>query len=105
MIRRPPRSTLFPYTTLFRSGGIRDLPRNRCIRRLCARWRREGRRTCKHQRDNTDHQKQFHDSSPGTLYQPICRNEEDVLSESKNNWVGMLEDWRKGGYEVVVQGA
>jgi len=23
MIRRPPRSTLFPYTTLFRSGDIR----------------------------------------------------------------------------------
>src|SRR5258708_27045183 len=23
MIRRPPRSTLFPYTTLFRSGRIR----------------------------------------------------------------------------------
>src|SRR2546423_6276773 len=31
MIRRPPRSTLFPYTTLFRSihvlRSIRDLPR------------------------------------------------------------------------------
>src|SRR5687767_15763004 len=34
MIRRPPRSTLFPYTTLFRSGrrdrlrpDVRDLPR------------------------------------------------------------------------------
>src|SRR2546430_8833916 len=32
MIRRPPRSTLFPYTTLFRSGrgqdqAARDLPR------------------------------------------------------------------------------
>src|SRR3712207_8114264 len=27
MIRRPPRSTLFPYTTLFRSAGLRrDLP-------------------------------------------------------------------------------
>ena len=27
MIRRPPRSTLFPYTTLFRSGdGINDAP-------------------------------------------------------------------------------
>src|SRR3712207_8044232 len=25
MIRRPPRSTLFPYTTLFRSGGHRRL--------------------------------------------------------------------------------
>src|SRR2546430_5497148 len=24
MIRRPPRSTLFPYTTLFRSGQIRE---------------------------------------------------------------------------------
>src|SRR2546430_12233122 len=24
MIRRPPRSTLFPYTTLFRSGGSRE---------------------------------------------------------------------------------
>src|SRR5947208_7023082 len=32
MIRRPPRSTLFPYTTLFRSWS-------RCWRRLC-RWLR-----------------------------------------------------------------
>src|SRR5690349_23830610 len=35
MIRRPPRSTLFPYTTLFRSGArvpaalLRELPRAR----------------------------------------------------------------------------
>src|SRR3712207_7935117 len=27
MIRRPPRSTLFPYTTLFRSGGMIELLR------------------------------------------------------------------------------
>src|SRR5260221_3457891 len=26
MIRRPPRSTLFPYTTLFRSIGDEDIP-------------------------------------------------------------------------------
>src|SRR3712207_7092803 len=26
MIRRPPRSTLFPYTTLFRSNPLRALP-------------------------------------------------------------------------------
>src|SRR2546422_3367380 len=26
MIRRPPRSTLFPYTTLFRSPGVRVAP-------------------------------------------------------------------------------
>src|SRR2546422_3613861 len=29
MIRRPPRSTLFPYTTLFRSGRRHRLPRQR----------------------------------------------------------------------------
>src|SRR2546430_4583677 len=29
MIRRPPRSTLFPYTTLFRSGGSRPCPGRR----------------------------------------------------------------------------
>src|SRR5690349_22822790 len=28
MLRRPPRSTLFPYTTLFRSRGARALPRS-----------------------------------------------------------------------------
>src|SRR5882724_3856889 len=37
MIRRPPRSTLFPYTTLFRSGA--DSPRNR-RRGHCRQWRR-----------------------------------------------------------------
>src|SRR5256886_5753905 len=29
MIRQPPRSTLFPYTTLFRSHGREDHPRER----------------------------------------------------------------------------
>src|SRR5258707_5001095 len=28
MIRRPPRSTLFPYTTLFRSTAVSDQPGN-----------------------------------------------------------------------------
>src|SRR5256884_3574409 len=30
MIRRPPRSTLFPYTTLFRSRDAPRAPRDRC---------------------------------------------------------------------------
>src|SRR5438477_3528259 len=29
MLRRPPRSTLFPYTTLFRSGSAASSPRAR----------------------------------------------------------------------------
>src|SRR2546422_7264903 len=32
MIRRPPRSTLFPYTTLFRSGAYKDYPAERAFR-------------------------------------------------------------------------
>src|SRR2546430_11050161 len=39
MIRRPPRSTLFPYTTLFRSAPCRRHPaRGRPPRRRAGRW-------------------------------------------------------------------
>src|SRR2546427_10133157 len=31
MIRRPPRSTLFPYTTLFRSDGMFTLQQSECL--------------------------------------------------------------------------
>src|SRR5256886_7046226 len=34
MIRRPPRSTLFPYTTLFRSEACRDADALVCFNRL-----------------------------------------------------------------------
>src|SRR5438270_6006371 len=39
MIRRPPRSTLFPYTTLFRSESRcpKPPPSGRCSRPRCAR--------------------------------------------------------------------
>jgi len=33
MIRRPPRSTLFPYTTLFRSAGLAS-ERGQALRQL-----------------------------------------------------------------------
>src|SRR2546430_13519954 len=49
MIRRPPRSTLFPYTTLFRSLTARsDLVLNRCAR---AHLQAVGRRIRPHERD------------------------------------------------------
>src|SRR3712207_7956293 len=34
MIRRPPRSTLFPYTTLFRSKGLEPPARTQVIKKL-----------------------------------------------------------------------
>src|SRR5256885_11424116 len=36
MIRRPPRSTLFPYTTLFRSRGLGKRRLSRGDRGICA---------------------------------------------------------------------
>ena len=49
MIRRPPRSTLFPYTTLFRSGAIRGTSREKLYQELgleSLRDRRWMRRLC-----------------------------------------------------------
>src|SRR5947208_9365519 len=45
MIRRPPRSTLFPYTTLFRSRGDVEMTvasRHEDVRRAVIRLRRQG---------------------------------------------------------------
>src|SRR2546426_7426670 len=39
MIRRPPRSTLFPYTTLFRSARARPAARRRAFPAHQAPWR------------------------------------------------------------------
>src|SRR3712207_7798922 len=47
MIRRPPRSTLFPYTTLFRSGVRAD---RRGGRRLLGRPRRPRKQRWRHTR-------------------------------------------------------
>src|SRR2546422_5430634 len=64
MIRRPPRSTLFPYTTLFRSSRpARALPRRRAggerrqrhVRRRRPRRRDHGRRDRKSTRLNSSH--------------------------------------------------
>src|SRR5437667_2933902 len=47
MIRRPPRSTLFPYTTLFRSRRLSSSPAGRSPRRgsRCERGRRDRKST------------------------------------------------------------
>src|SRR4051794_41576179 len=42
MIRRPPRSTLFPYTTLFRSASWPGVPEHR-MAAACGQLRRQGR--------------------------------------------------------------
>src|SRR3712207_9003177 len=58
MIRRPPRSTLFPYTTLFRSLVLARLPRpyageNAVWRRRASGLEGPGARTCYSERITT----------------------------------------------------
>src|SRR5207253_8020949 len=68
MIRRPPRSTLFPYTTLFRSVAPRSLPRLRRRRHLLGARRDDPR--------SEEHTSEL--QSRGHL---VCR----LLLEKKNN--------------------
>src|SRR5215467_14875290 len=51
MIRRPPRSTLFPYTTLFRSRTRAERARRDRVRGRLPRGRRLGRRGGRQVRD------------------------------------------------------
>src|SRR3989442_8850909 len=50
MIRRPPRSTLFPYTTLFRSDGVE------CGRQCLAETLAEKQSGCQHDQTGADGQ-------------------------------------------------
>src|SRR5260370_30115637 len=53
MIRRPPRSTLFPYTTLFRSHQDREVPRVACADALYGALRRRARQDGQRSEEHT----------------------------------------------------
>src|SRR2546423_7372545 len=72
MIRRPPRSTLFPYTTLFRSPSFSSSSR-RCAGRRRSSWSR--RASCASRRSEE------HTSELQSLAYLVCR----LLLEKKKN--------------------
>src|SRR5256885_4166636 len=94
MIRRPPRSTLFPYTTLFRSGRVdRQQAVHRRLRRLGgAQGRLAGRRSEEHTSEL---------QSPCNL---VCRL---LLEKKKKNnetvvlATGVSTFWRWSGYDTM----
>src|SRR6266478_1940097 len=61
MIRRPPRSTLFPYTTLFRSHRLRREPLQRALH--------AGART-RGSSSDTDHHRDLSQGTAGSLARP-----------------------------------
>src|SRR5687767_15481693 len=75
MIRRPPRSTLFPYTTLFRSRG-RPAARNRpaaCTADRAARSRNAGRCCPGSSPPPTESRSEEHTSELQSLAYLVCR--------------------------------
>src|SRR3712207_7875939 len=89
MIRRPPRSTLFPYTTLFRSQdehGLRERrpPLAAHARRRGA-WRERGRDGAAVRREGRQaprrHRSEEHTSELQSRQYLVCR----LLLEKKNN--------------------
>src|SRR3712207_7424245 len=110
MIRRPPRSTLFPYTTLFRSephpaGGPITLHRREqgrpdrcgadhggcrgCGRHLHA---REPERVVRRQRDSRDRRSEEHTSELQSRQYLVCR----LLLEKKTIYPPPgSKDWRR----------
>src|SRR5687768_17843348 len=86
MIRRPPRSTLFPYTTLFRSRG-RDV--DAAVGRVCSTG--EGgvhacQRVCKeNQRHDTDRKSTRLNSSHGYIsYAVFCLKKKKKKKTTKH---------------------
>src|SRR5258705_4272974 len=74
MIRRPPRSTLFPYTTLFRSAPVAiSRPDRRLVIRLSARFITQG---C-----HTNVRSEEHTSELQSLRHLVCR----LLLEKKKH--------------------
>src|SRR2546430_7400787 len=94
MIRRPPRSTLFPYTTLFRSRSPTGTTRSSApaTRGLTPRWRRCG-RTCT--TPGRSWRSEEHTSELQSQSNLVCRL---LLEKKKKNTsvtdfeVGRLED-------------
>src|SRR5882724_9065618 len=76
MIRRPPRSTLFPYTTLFRSdllsfaNSVHDMPEHRPFGQVLQNFPGKARRT--HPRLN---QRNYHFPAPPTTTILSCSDE------------------------------
>src|SRR3712207_7869949 len=93
MIRRPPRSTLFPYTTLFRSHGEALLPPRRGRRPAAGQHRLradagQGVRGLRRPREGDRPRSEEHTSELQSRQYLVCR----LLLEKKKNNLNMRDD-------------
>src|SRR5258706_939843 len=97
MIRRPPRSTLFPYTTLFRSEAgdraARHRGANACIERRGQKRQHPTARVAQHAEARFVHlraRSEEHTSELQSLTNLVCRL---LLEKKKNNMRNTRRDW------------
>src|SRR5688572_31943016 len=87
MLRRPPSSTLFPYTTLFRSAGCRAALREDRSSSWDGRWRRgNGRRA----RTRTPRRGTRRESRPQSVWETARSEEHTPELQSQSNLVCRL---------------
>src|SRR5256885_5229454 len=91
MIRRPPRSTLFPYTTLFRSNKDIEYQRNR-ERYQFLRWGQSAFENFRVVPPGTGivHRSEEHTSELQSPCNLVCR----LLLEKKKRSAGLAPTWR-----------
>src|SRR5947199_507366 len=98
MIRRPPRSTLFPYTTLFRSIRDASLYVDRVTVALCAERQRAARP------DAADRSEE-HTSELQSLRHLVCRLllEKKKLTTVSIGYVTVFSIWRTREHGQMLQ--
>src|SRR5438309_4533791 len=85
MLRRPPRSTLFPYTTLFRSDGGRLEGAATITEEHC--------NSCSSRSDSVQFRSEEHTSELQSQFHLVCR----LLLEKKNA-AGTTHSWKPETY-------
>src|SRR6478609_11367021 len=91
MIRRPPRSTLFPYTTLFRSATDANAPRRKAMMKGHSNFDRI-------QRRRRSLRSEEHTSELQSLAYLVCR----LLLEKKND-LGSSNTYQKNNCHIRVE--
>src|SRR3712207_8090271 len=86
MIRRPPRSTLFPYTTLFRSRFHLRLEVRKAPEPARVRSRRHFSRVGRGRRDPSESRSEEHTSELQSRQYLVCR----LLLEKKKNFTSLI---------------
>src|SRR2546426_4078567 len=89
MIRRPPRSTLFPYTTLFRSAqeGAQGPPAGDHLRGRRVRHRRRARQRAEGEGSGVERRSEEHTSELQSPCNLVCRL---LLEKKKKNKIYQL---------------